>query len=448
MTQTLSPWAERFLNLADPTSLALRSRVSARTVHDLGSLSTEAACDCLKAEFERIFFPTKFCVNFLVSQMERAASYAVKEYPDERHFLARCYGSVPNEIESAPICLTGLAGVGKSQLRKAFFRVLPPDQTIPVSGHGEFPITAAKLVVVRSRMGVLEALRALCRSGLPESSFRGEPAWLKEAQQWLYQTGVCMLPLDELQFLTLSERANSLLVHFLMTMCYLGPPVFFTCNYSLGHRLMSRRQEDKQRLLTKPYVLLPDAYDSVDWNEVLKEFAVVAPQIFCFDFVANSRDLWNLTAGIKRILSQLLILAYRQVRREFGHQISFDDVRHAYGSSEFYPQRVDVEHLFTYGTKGHKSRQDLICPFPIETPEAENYANSLRTARQKQVADRVTESVMSKQERESLKRLEVMLQPKVERVKRSNVVKLKPSQGSDLDVLIAAGQKFRDDQPN
>lgn len=447
MTTSVSPWVDRFHKLVDPEIIKVRSTVPAQPLIALGRSPVESACDLFKAELDRIFVPTTSAVKLLVVLMERAASYASAHYQDERNFLNRCYSRELDVSESAPFCLTGLAGVGKSQIRKAFFRILPDDSHVKVTSHGEFPLSAGRLVVVKSRKSVVEVLRSLARPGVNEKSLRGESAWLKECQQWLYQCGVCTVGLDELQFLTQSERANTLVAQFLMAMSYLGPPVFFTCNYSLGHRLMKRHQEERQRLLTRIHVLHPDDSDSENWRLVLQEFQTAAPDVFLFNFVEEARQLWNLTAGIKRCLAQLLVLAYRHVRRNSVYSVSISDLLAAYHSIEFCVQRQDVELLFTHGIRDIKGRPDLSCPFQISSAEAEKYIHGLQTARREKVANAVVRSVMTKKERLSLDAFQAAVAPKIGSRESKNIHKLKITTTKTLDSLKLAAEEFKKGLP-
>lgn len=440
-----SPWIERFQGLSDLQVIAERSKRAAETLHDLGSISAEAAHDRMRAQFDAIFYPTSSSTGILKTLIDRAVAYSNTNYPNERHFLGRCYSPSNEEVESAPICITGLAGVGKTQLRKAFFRLLPPEQTIEVTEHGKFPMVAAQLVLVRSRKTVQEVLKSLARPGIEKTGLKGESAWLNECKQWLYQSGVCSVGLDELQFLTQSEKANTLVSQFLLAMSYLGPPVFYSCNYSLGHRLLRRPQEEQQRLLSRVHILLPDAYDSEDWTNVLKEYQLVAPEVFKFDFPTNGKEIWNLTAGNWRVTVQLLLLAHRQARRQSKKEVAIDDLIKSYHSPEFFVQRQDIEHLFTYGRSDAKKRKDLICPFNIQTSQGEKYFQALQDSRGGVVAQKVLEAAMTADERRSLNRIENMLEPVKALPKTNNVLKLKTAHPKTLEALKAAAQKFKDE---
>ncbi|MDO8768677.1 MAG: hypothetical protein Q7K57_08235 [Burkholderiaceae bacterium] len=447
MTQHSSPWIDRFRGLDEPKLLRERAFLPARPLVDLGRDLQEYACDRLKLELDSIFAPTESALKVLLTWVERARSYALTHYQNQQRFLSRCYDQEVEVEDSILFCLTGLAGVGKSQIRKAFFRILPPDGTVEVIDHGRlvFPLTAGRLIVVKSRQSVLQIYRTLARAGAFERGLSGEPAWLRECQQWLYQCGVCAVGLDELQFLTQSEKANTLVARVLMAVSYLGPPAFFTCNYSLGHRMMRRPQEERQRLLARIHVLHPDPYDSECWRLVLREFQNSAPDVFRFDIVGEARQLWNLTAGIKRNLAQLFVLAYRQVRRKSASTVSITDLLAAYHSIEFCTQRQDVELLFTYGIKGVKGRSDLSCPFSVSSVEAEKYTDALQMARREKVASAAMKAVMTKEERQSVQAIQTAAAPKVVKQKQGNVHELKIPASKTLEALQRAGQKFKED---
>lgn len=439
-------WVERFRGLSDPKFIRRASIRHANPILNIGALPVEEACARLEAEFKEIFIPTDSAVELLVMKMERAAGHAAINYPDERAFLARCY-DIDLQIEpDLPLCVSGLAGVGKSQILKALYRILPKTDRVAVHQHGYFDLVAGKRVVINSQKSVLEVLKSLARPGLTAKSLQGETAWVHECRQWLYQNGVCDVSADEMQFLTLSSGANALVSRLLMTLNSLGIPFSFNCNYSLGHKLKKRNQEDKQRLVARPHVLHPDSYDSDAWSDVLMEYAKAAPDAFDINFSDARRTIWSLTAGIMRLLSQLLVLAYRQARRRGQRSATMDDLSRAYHSAEFSSNREDVEYLFVYGQNGSDRRKDLCCPFPTPGYAAEKYAQALQVGRKELVATAVVQASMTQQEREAFKSMEAaaVKGSAAKPSKTTNVVRLKNRGAKTLAALKEAGRTFSD----
>lgn len=163
---------------------------------------------------------------------------------------------------------------------------------------------------------------------------------------------LCLLVLDEMQFERLSGEANTRITKNLQLFLAFGPRLIYCLNYSMGHRLMRRHMEDRDRLMASPIVVMPDAADSEDWRQTLRAIFAVAPDSFPFDVEEVATTFHQYTFGIKRKLATLLTNVYRTARRAGRHQVSMEDVPSAYRSMEFTTHRRDVE-LLTSQDRGH-----------------------------------------------------------------------------------------------
>ena len=172
------------------------------------------------------------------------------------------------------------------------------------------------------------------------------------------------------------------------------------------HRLRSRRQEDRQRLLSRSIVLLPDAPDSPDWILVLGELQKIVPNIYEFNFKEKAVDFWNLTAGLKRLLIGLLLIAYRVARRDGRSSVIWADIDKAYLSSDYSADRIDVDQMILNGISGSGLPKDLTCPFPLPISEGRRVNESLENARKTLLAESVALSSMSVNEKKALAKLQ------------------------------------------
>ena len=64
----------------------------------------------------------------------------------------------------------------------------------------------------------------------------------------VFRDGVAMVLLDELQFLTQGD-ATARILKTLLLHTYLGPPLLYTANYDMVHRLLKRPQQYRDRLV-------------------------------------------------------------------------------------------------------------------------------------------------------------------------------------------------------
>lgn len=440
----VNPWIDRFIGLTARETIEARARRSAQPLFDLHKDSIECACDRIELELKKIFWPTSRCISILQMLLERLVSYADRNFVSEKQYLARCYSEKLPDAQGFPICLTGLAGGGKSHIGEAFLRVLPAEGEVSVRGHGTFPLVPAKLVKVESRKSSIQIFHSLASPAAQSQQLAYTSHWEDHCARWLYQSGVCSLGVDEMQFLTQSQNANTLVAQFLMSLTRLGVPLFYTCNYSLGHKLKKRPQQERQRLLSRPIVLLPDGFESDDWVAVILEYERALPDVFAFSFQAEAKALWSFTAGIKRSLVQLLVLSYREARQDSSYVVTMRHVSDAYHSVEYSIQREDVKWLFTYGLAGEeKGRPDLVCPFQISAPEKSLYMHSVKESRKLQVAAAAVESVMTQSERKAREELETVSALRLGKVKPRRVPMPKRP-AKTLESMQGALRMFKD----
>jgi hypothetical protein len=404
-------WIERYSRVNDLEVIKRLCHRGAQPLFDLDSISIGTACDMIRAELGEIFIPTKRCCQIILEVVQQAQSHAEKNYPDHRTFLTRAYETDPSFDPWPPILLTGLAGSGKSQLGKAIVRLLGADSTVQVdSGHGHVPLVAVSRISVKAKATLGDILSKLAAPEYSKITGRRNSVASLDVMstKWQYLIGVCLIILDEMQFLTQSEDANVLIAKVMLRMTYVGPPALIICNYSVLHRLLRRPQEERQRLLTQTTVLLPDSPDSPDWLSVVDEYQKALPGLFDFSFTSAQRELWRLCAGLKRVLVNLVVLAYRQTRLDGRTLVRWVDIEKAYRSTAFSPMREDVELLISEAFNSRQERQDLRCPLPIESTELELYKTALRAIRNQMVSSAAAESALNEKERQAKESLSAL----------------------------------------
>ncbi len=293
--------------------------------------------------------------------------HARSAYSDPQSFLAECYRregpTMPAEI--FPRLLTGPAGSGKTTLINRLQFVLPSASTIPIAdGHPIFPLVSHWRLSVRNLRTITEMLKHLIVAAGGKPSGKSVGALVRQCRRLAYKAGVCLLVVDELQFLTKTAAANAKIVGALFDLADIGIPIVYGANYSLAHRLKARPQEDRQRLLSKPYLLLPDPPESDDWTAMVKSIVNIAPDLLAIDAMTDSSALHSWTAGTKRLLCSLVLSAVSQCSRA-SPVVGIDEIRLAYESADFSCNREDVEELNLQFATGKKPRKDLHCPFDI-----------------------------------------------------------------------------------
>ena len=410
MKFTGNPWVDRFRAVDDLDVIRQRTRIRAEPLHLLHQDPAKLATARMHHALSRIFYPTQRSCEIIQSVVQAALGHAQMYHASSHAHLSRAYLDKLDIEPYVPMMLTGLAGTGKTQIRKAIGRLLSEESTIkPDAGHGEMPLVSMRSIAVRSRNRLSSLLLPLANPELANRSARLKVGDLPDAcAHWLHMTGVCLVVVDELQFLTQSRSANTFVAQALLAITYLRTPVLVLANYSLGHRLKRRPSEELQRLLGQHMVLLPDPPDSADWQTILREYQRTVPDVFTFDFVKQATSLWAFSAGVKRELVTLLVLAYDLARKKRRTEVSWADVEVAYTTSEYSMSRRDIEALKLYGIGSSALREDLQCPFPIAASEEAAYAQALRKSRSSEVAVQCLDAVLTQRERGALAELKCM----------------------------------------
>lgn len=270
--------------------------------------------------------------------------------------------------DRAAILLTGLAGSGKSETLKALLRVLPAIDVI-LNQQG---MVVASLPVLDFRLAANSAekhlvIEAMHRLGNRKISRRNTISSIQdELSQLLYVRGVGLLTFDELQFLLKSEGSVQKAVSFLVDALKLQVPLLYCANYSLVHRLMKRPSEEKQRLLSNVIELYPERKGSADWLRIVSETRNVATSVFDYEPEMVANDLYRWTAGLTRMLRQLMYSALQIVSHEKRPRVTKAVLKQAYFSINFTSNRNDVEDIFRIAVEPSYGRNhlDIWSPFP------------------------------------------------------------------------------------
>lgn len=433
-----------YLDRQSHAEIRRRATVAAEPVDRLEHLQVEVACARLRFGLSKVFVVTPRISEIIHTEIGRAIAHADIAYPDPRLMLGRVYDSWARDEPYMPTLVTGPAGTGKTQLELAIGRVLEGVDEVRHDQSHNFPSRLHASVTVKGQASVGRALRSLAcpdvASGLkkvPESEMA------RECSRWLYANGTCLFGVDELQFLTQSADASVLVTRVLLAFLEIKVPWRFTANYSLCWRLLGRPSEVRQRLLGNPVVLLPEEPESGAWHSVISEYQTVGRHALSFDLTAKSVELWALSAGLKRELVKLLVHGYRLARLSGRFKISWNDIEQAYGSTEFYASRTDIELMIRYAGTGGELRQDLLCPFKGDSISVpfERYQDSLRRTRVSGVAHSVQDAAMTVAERNILEQARACSEPESQKIV-PHIIKV-PRKKPTLDTLQDAAKRFR-----
>lgn len=398
MASYTNPWAARFERLINPEEITRLAAVNPIPLKNIDSLPLEAACKSLANNLTKVFVPTKQCIALIQKWVGIAQAHCLTQYSDSKQFLEGVYAQEPPLRFFMPaLCLTGLAGVGKTALVQALHRVIFQDTKIDVgSGHTPFPLTSMWVITVNAKTSSKDLLAALV--GIDGT----EKRLLEVCRRRAYRDGVALVVADEFQFATQSASANSRVTQMLLSLGFIGIPFLYVANFSLINRLMKRPQEDQQRLLADPLILHPDLPESDDWHNTVLGFNAVAPEIFAFDSNGIAA-IHYYSAGLKRAAVSLLENSYR-IARETKKitKVTTREIELAYHSQKYSLYRNEVEILTRQKIENRKIRNDLWCPIELPQSKQNIASEKMKTERSENLAADVLKGALTAEERNGL----------------------------------------------
>ena len=440
MTQA-SPWNSRFCSTLSFEDIYARVGVAPAVLQHLSRLSPTEAEFRLEWALRAVFVPTAQIVAVLHQLHEKARVYSAGAYPSIDAYVQGIYAVESKNSTGTPICITGLAGVGKSAIVKALARLMPPTGSVDVPGHAN--------IVARSLDRFIMAPALTSRAALQRETEHGSVDVPKSdlTARSLYRDGVALICIDEFQGVASASATNTRAAALLLQAARLGPPLVFIANFSLVHKFMNRKNEDQHRLLNRPIVIEVDEPGSLDWVRTLQGFVAVAPEVLKFDPQIDGDEIHHLTAGLKRLVIELIIIAYRMARADGRESVGIADLSDAYRSVDYTIFRTDVEALTTLAVQGKMTgRKDLECPFP-NVPRTSNVVVAQEAIDQykKRIDEEHLRSSLTAQEREGLELLGAGSKATSNVPQSAKVLGMKRKKQT-VESLLAAEDAFRKDK--
>lgn len=403
MIETL---VSRFAGLEDKDRIRELITVHPEVLENIDTMSDTSAAESFFLTLNDIYVPNSFAVDFIAEFVGYARSFSERHFSTDRDYSANVCS--PPDRESIPLCLNGLAGVGKSGLIKALRKVLPgPVQftsTIFVGSHtsNSYYYESAKMKAGGRQM-LLNFMSAGSSSNesAPKAP-RNANQLLVECRKQAYRNGTAATLLDEIQFAHAGE-GTAKITDLLITASGLGLPMVYAANFSLLHQLFRRSQQDTDRLLAEPRIMVPDMLDSEPWVEYISECIRVSAGVIAIPHEELSLALFRSTVGIKRYVLYLLRGALLEARRSGRHRITINDIRAAENSPRYQKFKENVEALKRIAIdKKSIGRTDLTCPFDVPLEYITNVAKFSRSERNSRVIRNTIDSSLSAGERKAL----------------------------------------------
>lgn len=362
-----------------------------------------------------IYIPTSQDLALLKKLVQTARAHCNSTYQSGQQYMEGLYTHYTTfkVAQQFPICLTGPAGVGKTALFLAMQRLFPrPTEENLGVGHGIIPIQSHWYAQVQQRSTIAELLAPFIptkQCAAKNQTKRTIPLSTKNA----FKSGVSLFMLDELQFLTQSSQANTAITKLLYNISFIGIPFVFVANYSLCALLLRRPEQDRQRLLSSPVILLsPSNSDCPDWGAYLQALQHVLGESLKIDLQQERHTLYTLTAGLKRLVGQLLKLTYDLAWQNGQRHVTLADLRTAYDHTEYAVSRTQAETMLSPYTK---KSSEYTCPFPLPKVAAAELIRTQDRMRSKQIIDSIQRDALSQNEK---KKLGITEQPKAKKASK------------------------------
>lgn len=424
-----NPWVSRFDHLLTRDQLKAALDMKIEPIANPFKLTIEDLCMRFRVQCRETFYPTEQCIDAAEHIVGVARAFAQHSYPNKKHFLKKIYSEEIDFFDVKPIVLSGYAGMGKSSLLKAVSRAIGQTESIKVDdSHPPFQMSAAFMLTVHERISLTQLMISI--TGV---SHRTDDL-LKLTKKVVYQKGIPLLFVDEFQFLATSASANTLIAKLLLGISYIGIPFTYAANFSMIDKLLKRPEEEKQRIISDVIVIHPDHHNTVCWHKTIEYVLDIAPELFSINLEESAKRLFEITAGRKRALVELVIESIRQ-RKNFQSKVTMREIEAAFKSSKYATYRIDAEIIASQLVVGRpsKGRRDLWCPPEFKTLKSVETSKEFSESRIHQVAQLDLNSAISPAERQLIKSVEADLNGNQKREK-AKVIKM-PTASKNMSLL-------------
>ena len=409
--KTTTPWIAALQLPKDDSTLAKLVRIAPTPLVGLYEMRPRMAVDQLVIAFKSFYEPSAQDLRLIREVVDIMASHACRYYSSETDFIVGAKGRLQLAIDPPVIMFSGPSGAGKSMLIQALVRLFANSPPVHLSSDlPDFPIRPVAAVQVESNVSGGKLLMSIAHSlGLDEHYAKGTKWDVAHLRLRLFQLACCCVFPDELQFVSRSLNSNALAAKLLTLLAELRVPVFYACNYSLGHKLKKRPPEDRARLLSSPMIMLPDVPDSPDFIKFLEDAKVIFDGVLAIQPESDAAEIHRMSFGLRRMVVRLFAFGFKIARESHRGErgdfmVTMKHVHAAYLSTDFEEDRSTVEGSFAALLGIGENNDDYICPFNLALSE-EAVLRKLADARRESALNAAeAEKSRTRQERQGISR--------------------------------------------
>ena len=257
-------------------------------------------------------------------------------FSDGAAFTKGLYLSDPWPDDSFPaVCVTGLGGVGKTEIKKAFLRLLQKAfESMPlrhIEGHAELPFRPVWQVSLAGGTSIGAILlpmldvyqqESICEEhgeSFEEKKLPSPSVIRRQARSQSWRDSTSLIWGDEFQQVSYGSSSNSKAAQLLYQLMLIGPRLVFTGNFSMV-------------------------------------------RVFELDAREAEPVVHQYTFGINRCKVNLFYHAYIIARKNGRGALRIEDLHAAYVSMDMASQRAEVDELLRGEITGARIREDLMNP--------------------------------------------------------------------------------------
>lgn len=399
---TAVPWVNAWRDEPDDKELDRIVERPACRIDDTGTSPDELAQTFVNAA-QQIFLCDTQSRRLLRMMLSAGRAHVKLNFPSVSHFDRHVVTEAPwISLPKFPIGISGLSGIGKTQLQLALGRLaasrtlrieteilanveLKPMWCAKLSHAGGVADVLAQFLDDDARLGVGHSAHDSSPLSCDTVSRRVAKSLNLRTRVRSYRDGVAMIGLDELQFGANGSGCAWVTSLILRLMSY-GPLVVYNTNFSLLHNLLKGNNEVTRRLLSNVTEMLPFGADDSEWRRFVQEVMSLLPEAWDFSVNQVSGDLLRYTFGVRDNAVDLLSKALITARAERPScQITARHLEIAYRSASYSVRRNDVELLVSQRHVA-RNRKDLYSPLTLRAPAGRNtngipksYANGATT---------------------------------------------------------------------
>lgn len=213
----------RFDGCFEIEQIRKRVTVQPEPLGDLSQLNPMIAGEVVLDRLKQIYLPNQFSLTFIQEMVGRADLFSRSLFTSERDYQSKIYN--PPDVEVAPICLSGLAGVGKSQTIAALMRLLPSNAEFE-STHfqDKVPLVSYWYASARDKARGRQLLADFLLNFDPTEQKTNASQLLNLCRCIVHRHGVSLLLLDETQHIV-KGQGTAVVTDILLTLARIGLPM-------------------------------------------------------------------------------------------------------------------------------------------------------------------------------------------------------------------------------